>query len=121
MRDIVGACLSVLCMIHCFLPLIALSVGGGLGIHHLAESMHQEWMHLALLFPIVLLLGYSLPSAYFKHRDLKPAIVAFTGLSALVAALVIGGQLETPITVVGSIFVIGAHLYNRRKLKLTPA
>lgn len=118
MRDIVGAGLSVLCMIHCFLPLIAISVGAGLGVHHLAEHMHHEWMHLGLLFPIILLLGYSLPTAYIQHRNLTPTIIASIGLLTLVTALVLGGQFETPITIVGSVFVIAAHLYNRRKLNL---
>lgn len=121
MRDIVGAGLSVLCMIHCFLPLIAVSVGAGLGVHQVAEHMHHEWMHLGLLLPIIMLLAFSLPNAYLQHKDIKPAIFAFIGLFILVAALVIGGQLETPITIVGSIFVIGSHLFNRRKLKEIPA
>lgn len=121
MRDIVGACLSVVCMIHCFLPLLALSVGASFGIHQVAEHMHHEWMHLGLLFPIILLLAYSLPTSYLQHRDIKPALLAFTGLFILLAALVVGGHLETPITIVGSMFVIAAHLYNRRKIKFTPA
>lgn len=117
MRDIVGAALSVLCMIHCFLPLIAISVGASVGVHQVAEHMHHDWMHLGLLFPIILLLAYSLPTAYAQHRNVKPTILASIGLLILVTALVVGGQLETPITILGSVFVIGAHLYNRRQLK----
>lgn len=117
MRDIVGAALSVLCMIHCFLPLIAISVGAGVGVHQVAEHMHHDWMHLGLLFPIVLLLAYSLPTAYAQHRNLKPTAFASIGLLILVTALVVGGHWETPITILGSVFVIGAHLYNRRILK----
>lgn len=121
MRDIVGACLSVLCLIHCFLPILVISIGGSLGLHEIAESLHHEWMHLGLLVPIILLLVFSLPTSYSRHKDIKPAIMAVIGMSTLVAALLVGGALETPITVIGSVFVIGAHLYNRRKLKFIPA
>lgn len=117
MRDVVGAWLSLLCMIHCFLPIILVSVGASLGAHQLAESMHQEWFHFVLLIPIVLLLTYSLPKSFRQHRNHQPIWLALLGLTTLVLALVIDEQYETPITMIGSVFVISAHLINRKITK----
>lgn len=119
MRDVVGASLSILCMIHCFLPLILVSLGASLGLSHLAESMHHEWMHIALLLPIILLLAFSLPKAYSTHGNVQPTILAVIGISILTVALLLGGNFETGLTILGSVFVITAHLINRRTLKLT--
>ena len=121
MRDVVGASLSVLCMIHCFLPLIVLSFGASLGLHQVAEHMHHDLMHFVLLIPIVLLLVFSLPKSYKQHGNIAPAILAVTGLVILVIALMTNANLETPLTIFGSVFVIGAHLLNRKTIKTLKA
>lgn len=121
MRDVVGASLSVLCMIHCFLPLVLVSVGASFGLHQLAEYLHNEIVHIVLLLPIVLLLGFSLPKSYKQHGNIKPAILAVFGLTLLIGALILGNMLETPLTIIGSIFVISAHLINRKTVKLKKA
>lgn len=117
MRDVVGASISILCMLHCFLPLILVSAGASFGLHQVAEHLHHEWMHMVLLLPIVLLLGFSLPKSYKQHRSLAPTALAAVGLLLLVVALVLGSAIETPLTIIGSIFVITAHLLNRRTIK----
>jgi len=117
MRDVVGASLSVLCMIHCFLPIVLLSVGSSVGLHHVSESMHHDWLHVVLITPIVALLAFSLPKSFHRHGSFMPAIFAVIGISILAVALILGGNVETPLTIIGSVFVIGAHLLNRRSLK----
>ncbi|NVK25442.1 MAG: MerC domain-containing protein [Gammaproteobacteria bacterium] len=117
MRDVVGASLSVLCMIHCFLPIVLVAAGASFGLHHVEETMHHDWLHIALLTPIVLLLAFSLPKAYNDHGNLKPTVLAILGVVLLVIAVVLGGVIETPVTIIGSAFVISAHLLNRRSLK----
>lgn len=121
MRDVVGASISILCMLHCFLPLILVSVGASFGLHQVAEHLHHEWMHMVLLLPIVLLLGFSLPKSFKKHRSMAPTALAAVGLSLLIVALVLGSTIETPLTIIGSIFVISAHLLNRRTIKSVKA
>ena len=117
MRDVLGAWLSVLCMIHCFLPILLVAFGASLGISHVAESIHEEWMHVALLTPIILILAVSLPKAYKAHHSRNPMILAILGVVTLSVAISIGDATETVLTVIGSIFVISAHLINRKKLK----
>ena len=118
MRDVVGAWLSVLCMIHCFLPVVLLAFGASLGISHLAESIHEEWIHVLLLTPIILILAISLPKAYQAHKDIIPTVLAFIGVTILTIAIILGGSIETILTIIGSVFVISAHLINRKQLKL---
>ena len=119
MRDVVGASISILCMIHCFLPIVLVSFGSTLGMHHVADSMHHDWLHFLLLTPIVGLLAFSLPKAYYRHGNLVPTIFAVVGISILAVALLVGGEAETLLTIFGSVFVISAHMLNRRSLKLT--
>ncbi len=117
MRDVLGAWLSVLCMIHCFLPILLVAFGASVGLSHVAESVHEEWMHVALLTPIILILAISLPKAYKRHHNRNPAILAVLGVITLTVAIIIGDTTETVLTIIGSVFVISAHLINRKKLK----
>ena len=117
MRDVVGAGLSVLCLLHCLLPIVLVAFGASFGLHEVAESMHAEWLHLVFLVPIIGLLLYSIPTAYFNHRNPLPAIIAVVGSLLLGTALIIGGSIETPLTMVGSVLVISAHILNRRHIK----
>lgn len=119
MRDVVGASLSVLCMIHCFLPIILVSLGASVGLHHVEEAMHHDWLHILLLTPIILLLSFSLPKAYGEHGNAKPGILAILGIGILSVALLLGGSIETPLTMLGSVFVIAAHLMNRRSVRIS--
>lgn len=117
MRDVLGAWLSVLCMLHCFLPILLVSFGASLGLNHAADVMHGEWVHVALLFPIIAILAISLPKAYLSHGDLKPTAMALFGILVLIVAISIGGTTETILTIMGSMFIIAAHMSNRKTLK----
>jgi hypothetical protein len=117
MRDVLGAWLSVLCMVHCMLPLLLVSLGASVGLNEVAHQVHEEWLHVALLLPIVIILAFSLPKSYALHRDIRPAILACVGVVVLVIAVTIATAVETPLTILGSVFVISAHLLNRRGVK----
>jgi len=122
MRDVLGAWLSFLCILHCALPLLLVSFGASLGLNHLADSLHEEWLHTALLLPVIGILAVSIPKAYLTHRSPQPAIIAITGIVLLVIGILAGAQTETVLTVLGSVLVIYSHLLNRRTLKtLQPA
>lgn len=114
MRDIVGALLSFLCIVHCLLPVFVVSYGASLGIEELAEYIGAEWLHLALLVPIIVILFFSLPKSYLQHSDVKPIALAAIGVVSLISALFLGHELEASLTVLGSSLVISAHLLNRR-------
>jgi len=117
MRDVLGAWLSFLCLLHCALPLLLVSFGASLGMNQVAESIHAEWLHIALLLPVVGILSVSLPKAYLSHRNPQPAILAIIGIVTLVMGVVFGNQAETILTLIGSVLVIYSHLLNRRTLK----
>ena len=104
-------------MIHCFLPHVLVSLGASLVLHHIEETKHHDWLHIVLLTPIILLLSFSLPKAYNEHRDVRPGVLAIVGVFILTFALLLGGVSETPLTILGSVFVITAHLMNRRSIK----
>lgn len=117
MRDILGAWLSVLCVLHCSLPILLLSFGANFGLHEFLESIHDEWLHAVLITPIVIILGVSLPKAYMSHRNPVPAYLAGLGVFTLTVGVLSGHLVETIFTVVGSTLVISAHLINRKSLK----
>lgn len=117
MRDILGAWLSVLCVLHCSLPILLLSFGASFGLHEFLESIHDEWLHAALITPIVFILGISLPKAYAAHRNALPIYLAVLGVVTLTMAVIGGHHFETLLTVIGSAFVISAHLINRKSLR----
>ena len=117
MRDILGAWLSVLCVLHCSLPILLLSFGASFGLHEFLESIHDEWLHAVLITPIVIILGVSLPKAYMSHRNPVPAYLAALGVFTLTVGVLSGHLVETILTVVGSTLVISAHLINRKSLK----
>lgn len=117
MRDIAGAWLSFLCVLHCILPVILLSGGVSFGLHFAAEEMHETWLHTVLLLPVVAILAVSIPRAYKSHKNPQPAMVGVVGILTLIFGVTIGEHLETWFTVAGSILVITSHLLNRQSLK----
>ena len=58
MKDIVAAALSGLCVLHCLATPILLAVGSS-GL--LLGIFSSEWFHYLMLFPIGVLLAWSLP------------------------------------------------------------
>ncbi len=117
MRDILGAWLSVLCVLHCSLPILLLSLGASFGVHEFIESIHDEWLHVALIAPIVVILAISLPKSYLSHRNPLPAYLAAAGVLTLVVGAMNAHSIETLFTVLGSALVISSHLINRKTLR----
>jgi len=117
MRDVLGAWLSFLCILHCALPLLILSFGASLGINHIVDSMHEEWLHTVLLIPVITILAVSIPKAYLAHRNPQPAYFAVMGTLILIVGILVGERWESFLTVMGSMLVIYSHLMNRRTLK----
>lgn len=119
MKDRMAVFFSGLCLIHCILtPLII-----GVGVMGLAgEILESEWVHIVMLFPVVALAVFSLPSAYRSHRAHWPMVMAAMGIAALCSAFFLPETLELWITIPAATLLIIAHSWNsillqRQRLK----
>jgi hypothetical protein len=109
MKDKMAVLLSGICLVHCFLPPLIISIGimGFAG-----ELPESEWVHLVLLFPVITLALFSLPASYRGHRSRWPTILAAIGITGLSAALIAPEALELWMTVPAAILMIIAHSWN---------
>ncbi|WP_288129308.1 MerC domain-containing protein [Microbulbifer sp.] len=114
-KDTLGMLVSGLCLVHCLATPLVLAFGG-LGM--LGAALENEWIHLALLVPVLLLALSSFPIACLQHR--RPAVMTsgFAGVVILILALVLGleGHWELLASTVGAGLLVSAHWVNRRLL-----
>jgi len=118
MKDKLAICLSGLCICHCVLTPLLLTLGS-LGV--LGFIFGSEWVHYLLVVPIAILAVLSLPSSFRQHRLKLPLLLGAAGLLLVVSALFNEGSAETWLTVAGSLLLCSAHYYNLyavRRLKL---
>lgn len=114
MKDFLGACLSGLCLLHCLLvPLLLTMSGAGV----MGAWIGADWVHYVLIAPISLLLVWSLPFAWRQHRHRYPLVIGVTGLSLLLLSLWVSESAEPFFAVIGSLGLISAHLLNGHLLK----
>lgn len=112
--DMLGGVLSLLCLIHCLvLPWMAALMP----ITLLMDESAHAWLFAALA-PAALLAAFT---GYRTHGDPKPAWglaagVALIGVAAFVTWL---ETIETPLTVIGSLMLIGCHGLNMRMARIS--
>ena len=110
-RAAVGA--SALCLIHCAgLPLLLAALPALSKLIALPESFHIWVLGFAVpMSGAALLLGHR------RHRASSPLVAGGIGLALLSigALLLLGGPLETPVTIAGSICLVFAHFSNWRR------
>jgi len=109
--DVAGITFSALCAAHCLLlPLMASM------IPTFTQFLDNEWIHLGLLFLLIPIALVSFISRRRVHLNSKPLIFGSLGIILLVAAVLSEGfgphELETILTVAGSVLLIMAHLIN---------
>lgn len=114
MKDALGMACSGLCICHCVLTPFVLAMGG---VGLLGAYLASEWMHGALLAPVLLLALISLPLSLRKHLRWYPLVLAATGVTFLLLGLKLGEALEPYFSVTGAALVLSAHFANRRLLK----
>ena len=109
MKDKLGISLSGLCICHCLLiPALAL-LGFALPA---MENFESEWVHKALLLPIVLVACWSMYSAVKLHGYYKAIYFVLCGLALLLSALVVPHHLEQIVTVLGAVMLSYGHWLN---------
>lgn len=106
--DFFGACLSIMCLVHCtLLPFLPLLLGA-------LPWLANEKMHLCLLVLITPIALFSLYRGHLRHGQKKVVVLGGAGLFLLLMGPLAGEALEKVVTVIGSILLCGAHLQNRR-------
>ncbi len=114
MRDKLGIFFSGLCICHCLLvPVLVVLVEAS----QLMSLISSEWIHFALLLPILVLLLSSVPKTYKRTQDRRLIVLSVSGLTAIIAALFFHGPIESMLTVLGSLNLIAAHFIS---LSYTP-
>ena len=112
--DRIGLFLSGLCAIHCLAtPLLVLS------LPVLGEFFHQEWVHLTLALFVVPVGVFAFWSGYKHHHQTRVLALGLLGLFLVAGASVVPHEWvefreHDVVTIAGSIFLIAAHLLNRR-------
>lgn len=112
--DKLGIFLSSLCAIHCLVtPLLVLA------LPVMGEFFEQEWVHLTMALFVVPVGLFAFWSGYKHHHQGKVFALGVLGLS------MVGGASLAPhewvefwghdmVTILGSMFLIIAHVLNRR-------
>ncbi|HDY86269.1 hypothetical protein LCGC14_0471100 [marine sediment metagenome] len=111
MKDRLGIIFSSLCLVHCLATPFILALGVS-GI--LATILTTELVHYILIVPIGLLILLTVPNAYKQSGIFSPTLSGLLGIGFLIAALVIGGEQDTILTIIGGSFLVLFHLWNMR-------
>jgi hypothetical protein len=115
--DGLGICLSGLCAIHCLLtPVVILLLPSFHFFHAYALHEFHDWFHVVLLgvLPVVALVAFV--PGFLRHRDVRVfgwSIPGFAAIAMPGIAFHDNLWLSTPFMIVGSLFLIRAHVLNR--------
>jgi hypothetical protein len=108
--DGLGVLLSGLCMVHCLLGLLVVSLlglGGGL---LLAPEIHRVGLALAVAVGLV-----TLGLGALRHGRMEPLAIGACGIALMAAAVITGhGPQEAFLTIAGVALVAFAHIRNLR-------
>jgi len=105
--------LSLLCLVHCLALPVALLVAPALGAVVLGTESPVHWVLLGMALPLS---GYALWHGYRHHGYRIPLLLGTVGLAIMLLAVthVTAARLETPLTVIGVLALLTAHLLNLR-------
>lgn len=109
-----GILFSVACIIHCLaLPLLATATPlfGALAEN---ENIHRV---LALVTALVAILAFARPIPNVKLNGLR--LIAFLGVALLICGAFVEAlhDFETPLTLVGALLLVAAHILRARQLR----
>lgn len=111
--DRTGVLLSGLCVVHCVLGLVLVSMLGLGGGMLLAPSIHEIGLVVAVVIGAV-----SLGLGMLRHGRAGPLAIGACGIALMGAAIVIGhGPSEALLTIGGVALVALAHIRNLHKTR----
>ncbi|WP_433927166.1 MerC domain-containing protein [Sorangium cellulosum] len=110
--DVVGSGLSMLCAVHCLAaPLLSAAL----------PLLASEGVELGAFLVLAGFTALVIGSGVRRHRRPGPLVLLALGLAALTALRALEGAEEGPLgpalVVLGSAFLVAAHLANRRALR----
>jgi len=110
-RDTLGILVSILCLLHCLVAPLILTLGG-LGV--LGVLQGDQFFHLMMLVPVFILALASFPVSCRHHQRYSVMITGFSGVLLLSFALYLDGIWELLASVLGAGLLVIAHWVNRR-------
>lgn len=117
--DKTGVSLSALCLIHCLAGPLLLSV-----LPSAHELIDETFFHAFLGPFLVLIAAFALYRGYRQHRRMEILVVGSIGVGFLAAGImaphydIVGHySYQMVLTSIGSLFLIGAHIWNIRSCR----
>ena len=115
-NNLIGIALSILCIIHCALPFLAIATSLNLLEIFIENSKIIHIFLFALVFLVYLIV---FPKNYIRNRKLLDLIISSSGVLLLCFALFLEGYPETYSTLIGAILLLLAHYRNHISTELT--
>ena len=114
-NNLIGITLSILCIIHCALPFLAIVTS----LNSLAIFIeNSKIIHIFLFTMVSLVYLIVFPKNYIRDRKLLTLIISSFGVLLLFFALFLDGYPETYSTLIGASLLLLAHYRNHISTKL---
>lgn len=108
-NNLIGITLSILCIIHCALPFLAIMTS----LNSLAIFIENSKIIHIFLFTLVFVVYLIVfPKNYIRDRKLSALIISSFGVLLLFFALFLEGYPETYSTLIGASLLLLAHYRN---------
>jgi hypothetical protein len=115
-NNLIGIALSILCIIHCALPFLAIATS----LNSLEIFIENSKIIHIFLFALVFLVYLIVfPKNYIRDRKLLDLIISSSGVLLLFFALFLEGYPEIYSTLIGAILLLLAHYRNHISTELT--
>ena len=114
-NNLIGITLSILCIIHCALPFLAIATS----LNSLAIFIeNSKIVHIFLFIMVFVVYLIVFPKNYIRDRKLSALIISSFGVLLLFFALFLDGYPETYSTLIGASLLLLAHYRNHISTKL---
>ena len=114
-NNLIGITLSILCIIHCALPFLAIVTS----LNSLAIFIdNSKIIHIFLFTMVFVVYLIVFPKNYIRDRKLLTLIISSFGVLLLFFALFLDGYPETYSTLIGASLLLLAHYRNHISTRL---
>ena len=114
-NNLIGITLSILCIIHCALPFLAIMTS----LNSLAIFIeNSKIIHIFLFTMVFVVYLIVFPKNYIRDRKLLTLIISSFGVLLLFFALFLDGYPETYSTLIGASLLLLSHYRNHISTKL---